>query len=245
MNKSSASLLDRIRYRMPAVPQPSHRLALLLSLAVLFDGSLVLYRNLYLADLWENIYGLVGLVKEETGKTFFFLLWNLFLAWVPYGISLSIKKDQAPLTKYVLLLGWLVFFPNAPYIITDFLHLRPRFPVPLWYDLLMIFSFAWTGLIFGYLSMIRVQRVLNESFGLWWSRLVIGGVWILTGLGIYIGRFLRWNTWDILAQPRTLLIDLFSIITDFHVHWPALGAGILLSAMLYLNYYILRAMGSR
>jgi len=217
------------------------RLAFLLSLSVLFDCSLILYRNFHINGYWKNLHQFDDLLVSGRGYGFLFLFFNLFLAWIPYGLSLIIRTKQAPALKYGLLLAWLLFFPNAPYIITDFIHLELRPSVPLWYDMLVLFSFAWTGLIFGYLSLLRVQKVLMQDWGISISK-GLGLIAIsLAGLGIYVGRFLRWNSWDVVMQPEQLLADLTSIVTNPSIHWPAMGAGILLSVLLLLSYSTLQA----
>ncbi|WP_170110583.1 DUF1361 domain-containing protein [Flavilitoribacter nigricans] len=218
------------------------RLTIFLTLTVLFNCSLILYRNLHLTDHWWGVRHYTDLLAEGRGPSFLFLVWNLFLAWVPYGISLLIRPEQPRWWRYILLGAWLPFFPNAPYIITDLLHLQERLPVPLWYDMLTIFSFAWTGLIFGYLSLIRIQKHCFDQWGPVMSNLITAGVWLLAGLGIYIGRFLRWNSWDVLTSPRALVADLGSIFADPAVHWPAIGSGLLLSVLLFLGFATIREM---
>ena len=204
----------------------NQQLAIFLTLSVLFNCSLILYRNLHLTGDWWGIRHYTDLLTGSRGPSFLFLVWNLFLAWVPYGIALLIRKEQHRWLQYSLLVSWLLFFPNAPYIITDLLHLRERLPVPLWYDMLTIFSFAWTGLIFGYLSLVRIQKLFFNQWGALVGHLITAGIWLLAGLGIYIGRFLRWNSWDLVTRPRAIISDLGSILTDPVVHWPEMGAGI-------------------
>lgn len=216
-------------------------LTTLLIITVFFDASLLLYRNIHLTGYWAEADNLNSLLVGEQGVSFLFLGWNLFLAWIPYGISLILREQQTLSIKLLLLAGWLLFFPNAPYIITDLLHLRERPPVPLWYDMLTIFSFAWTGLIFGYLSLIRIQRVIIQEWGHVAGQLLTGGALLLAGMGVYIGRFLRWNSWDILTRPHHLLADLATILTDPATHWPAMGLGILSAVLLLLGYSTLRA----
>lgn len=229
--------------RLPATTYfgDNPKLVLALSLTTLFDVVLLLYRNLHLTGYWLEVRQFDDLLADGRGTGFIFLIWNLFLAWVPYGISLLLRPGQWAVTTCLLLLLWLLFFPNAPYIITDLLHLRHRPPVPLWYDMLTIFAFAWTGLIFGYLSMLRVQRVMTQNWGGTWAKLLTTFALLLAGFGIYIGRFLRWNSWDLLTQPLDLLADLLSIFTQPALHWPAIGAGLLISILLLLSYATLKA----
>ena len=83
-----------------------------------------------------------------------FLLWNLVLAWMPLALAwmlwLSVDKLNLPILGLGLLPAWFLFFPNAPYIMTDLIHLKIRDDVPLWYDAALLFSFAWNGLILGF-----------------------------------------------------------------------------------------------
>src|SRR3989338_604432 len=124
--------------------------------------------------------------------TFAFLLWNLFLAIIPYLIAsaLLMRYRGQKLTKgaYALFALWLLFFPNAPYIITDFIHLRPRGIVPLWYDLLLISSFAWDGVIVGLISLRIIHIFIKERGHELLARCVVVAALGMGSFGIYIGR---------------------------------------------------------
>ena len=141
------------------------------------------------------------------------LMWNLFLAWVPYVLSLlaagirQVGKGTWPVLL-ILGVGWLVFFPNAPYLVTDFYHLDTRPPVPFWYDIGLIAVFAFTGCFLAIASL-RTMHLLVEEY--------LGGLagWLfslfalaMAGLGVYLGRFGRWNSWDLLLHPRSLLKEI-------------------------------------
>lgn len=139
---------------------------------------------------------------------FFFLAWNLFLAAIPWAVAVWLVRKKRPL--WVILAGgalWLLFFPNSPYIITDLFHLRPRNGVPQWFDLTLIISFAWTGLLFGLDSLYKIQQHLFDQLGKKWSIVLTGFILLLTSYGIYLGRFLRWNSWDLFTRPQDLLLD--------------------------------------
>jgi uncharacterized membrane protein len=105
--------------------------------------------------------------------------------------------------------AWLVFFPNAPYILTDLQHLgNPKPDVPLWFDMLLIIWFAWTGLLLGLVSLFLMHGIVIREFGRvtgWGFVLAVG---VLSSLGVYIGRFLRWNSWDLFLQPLVRISDL-------------------------------------
>ena len=140
------------------------------------------------------------------------LIWNLFLAWMPYMFSFWAAALYATGTGrwWVIIFPgflWLIFFPNAPYIITDFLHLANRPGVPMWYDILMLATFAWTGCFLAIASLRTMQIIVRNHLG--WLMSWVFAVTALTlgGLGIYLGRFSRWNTWDIFISPKEILDD--------------------------------------
>jgi uncharacterized membrane protein len=164
-----------------------------------------------------------------------FLAWNLFLAWIPYILSLQIRRisSRGNVTRKVKLsvagigVAWLFFFPNAPYILTDFIHVIENpllYVLPhslvttnaiLWYDIILSSAFSFTGHIIGLISLAILHRLINtihkRSVG--WA--VATGAVLLGGYGIYLGRFERLNTWDILKHPfstvRIGFINLFNV----------------------------------
>lgn len=146
------------------------------------------------------------------GHANLYIVWNLLLAWIPPIFAFAVYRFHLYRTRrYVLLvfcaLTWFFFFPNAPYIITDFVHLDFNRPDKvMWIDLFTIASFAWTGLCLGYVSLCLMQEVVRARLGR-----VVGWLFVLTmlalgSLGIYMGRCLRWNSWDVLRHP----LELFS-----------------------------------
>ena len=141
-----------------------------------------------------------------------FYPWNLFLAWIPFLLARRIyglRADRSP--RFGLLAAcavlWFFFFPNAPYIVTDLVHLKTRAPVPKWFDLLMMVSFAWTGLCLGYLSLYLMHEVVRSWLGRRWGWRFVVAMLALSSFGIYLGRFERWNSWDVLARPFGLAAD--------------------------------------
>lgn len=151
---------------------------------------------------------LLELRIRETGNGFYrFLVWNLFLAWVPLAFAVAAyarsRRGVDPLAA-ALLVPWLLFFPNAPYLLTDFIHLEEG-PAPLWYDALMLSAFAWTGLLLGFASLYLVQLILRRAFGAAVAWLGVFGALALASIGVYIGRFVRLNSWDVLLHPRDVV----------------------------------------
>lgn len=130
-----------------------------------------------------------------------FLFWNLFLAIIPAAAALILTRTRNTAAAILLFLIWLGFLPNAPYIVTDFIHLTPNPPVPLWFDVALLISFAGTGLLLAYSSVVDVQGVVAARFNAIAGWFVALGSLILSGFGIYLGRFLRWNSWDPLSNP--------------------------------------------
>src|ERR1051325_5730141 len=142
-----------------------------------------------------------------------FLIWNLFLAWMPLIFAMlasdHIKAARRPGWRFFALAGaWLVFFPNAPYIFTDLTHLR----VPLranqytlfWVDLSLILTCALTGLVVGFVSLYLMQSVVRRLVGPVTSWIFIAAIAGLSSFGICVGRFLRFNSWDIVVKPGEL-----------------------------------------
>lgn len=99
---------------------------------------------------------------------------------------------------------WLLFFPNAPYICTDIIHLNNSFRAHFWVDLVLILSCAFTGLVLGFVSLYSMQSIVQRVYGWGWSWVFVAAVAGLSGCGIYIGRFLRFNSWDVIIQPVAL-----------------------------------------
>ena len=151
--------------------------------------------------------------------TYLFLIWNLLLAWIPVACAfvtyrLHLRGRRPDFLFAMCALAWFFFFPNAPYIVTDFVHLRHQPPVPLWFDLLTIASFAWTGLCLGYLSLYLMQEVVRSHLGRWTSWVFVVVMIALGSVGIYVGRFLRWNSWDVLRDPKGLVRGSLKLVED-------------------------------
>jgi uncharacterized membrane protein len=150
--------------------------------------------------------------------TYLFLVWNLFLAFIPFAITQWLPGNsrfmQSKMKMAVVLFVWLLFIPNSFYILTDLFHLDKFDSAPKWFDLLLIFSFAWNGIVLGILSIRRTEIILESITGRSFSLFIIFIVMWLNAFGIYIGRYLRFNSWDILTQPFSLFKEMFEVL--FH-----------------------------
>jgi uncharacterized membrane protein len=187
---------------------------------------------------------LVALRVRYTSKiTFVFLVWNIFLAVIPYAVSTLLVLYHEKIKNRWLLtipfLLWLCFFPNAPYILTDLFHLKQRSGVPYWYDLALILFFAWNGLMLGYASLLDIQAVLTKHFNRLTGWVVAIGSLVLGSFGIYLGRYLRWNSWDVLSSPKGLLHDIAVRVLDPMAHQQTYGVTLIFSAFLVLGYLLI------
>lgn len=199
-------------------------LMMLLLLSTLLSIVMVAFRIMY-SDSWGYI----------------FLIWNLFLAWIPLCCAILLWwivrwGIRFPLLLLAVVGVWLAFFPNAPYLVTDLLHLTPRHNIPLWYDLMLIFSFAWNGLLVGYVSLWIMQNLAEQLYGRAVGWLLVLGTTAVSGFGIYIGRFLRWNSWDFVVDPRGLLLDIVPRLLNPLEHPQTAAVSFLFSVFLLLSY---------
>ena len=133
-----------------------------------------------------------------------FLAWNLFLAWIPVAAAVAVydlHRRGVGLSRLLPLAAlWLLFLPNAPYLLTDLIHLGSR-DAPLWFDLVLFSAFAWTGAFLGFLSIYLMQVVVRRAHGALLGWALVGGSLLASGFGIYLGRSLRWNSWDFVTSP--------------------------------------------
>jgi len=183
----------------------------------------------------------VAVREHHSGSDFYrFLVWNLVLAWVPLVFALAAyagARRGASVASFVFGVLWLLFFPNAPYLLTDFIHLQETPTTPLWYDALMLASFAWTGLLLGYASLYLMQMIWERAVGaLSWLGVV--AVLALASFGVYVGRFLRFNSWDALVRPRRLAQVIHANLENPLQHPRLIASLVALTASLTIGYLI-------
>jgi len=181
--------------------------------------------------------------------SFFFLNWNLFLAFVPWAltsVSFIKPKIQSSVPGIIaLLVFWLIFFPNAPYIITDLFHIRVIKSMPVWYDTLMILSYAWTGMLFGFLSLWDIERILGRKLPRPLVTFISGFLLFVGSFGIYVGRYLRWNTWDIFTRTSEVLTDIGDRFVDPFQYRTTWGVTIFMGLFLNIVYWSFRLVKKR
>lgn len=137
--------------------------------------------------------------------TYIFYTWNLFLAVIPVLFAGRLRRQSKMNIKSLCITAcWLVFFPNAPYVITDIFHFHQRQGVPQWYDLLLVLSAAWGGLMAGFISLRFVESFLHKHISKKWRAVLPVMFLFAASIGIYMGRFLRLNSWNVITKPVKL-----------------------------------------
>lgn len=183
-------------------------------------------------------------IKYTNTPYFLFLVWNLFLAGIPFIITtfLISLKTPSKLSTIFYFTMWLIFLPNAPYIVTDFYHLRLSDSHLIWLDALVIFCFAMSGLILFYFSLSDMYTTLSLFVKRGYVNVLIYGSCLLSGFGIYLGRFLRYNSWEILSNPAQLIKDCFAILLFPKAHIQAWLFVLLTGFVLSIGFYSFRVL---
>lgn len=146
-----------------------------------------------------------------------FIPWNLSLIWIALFISYLTSERLKKVVDYktlALLVLWIGFLPNTWYVLTDFVHVYPTGEVSQLYDIVLIASLVVVGFIAGFTSLFLVHKRLIPIIGSKISGYVMAGVLLISSFGIYLGRDLRWNTWDVISNPAGILVDLTDRIID-------------------------------
>lgn len=213
-------------------------------------------RLLFLSMLFSCLL-IVARVVHTEHRHFIFLVWNLFLAYIPYFISTQLTRletlggESRPVTSgagrglgwWMLALLWLLFIPNSFYIITDLYHLGDLYndrTMPQWFDLAMILSFVWNGLLLGVLSVRQMERIFLPRLTLLSELLFLYPVMWLNALGIYIGRYLRYNSWDIVTDPFRLLRDIATLVIHPLRHQNVWDMVLCFSILMTLIYLLMK-----
>lgn len=174
-----------------------------------------------------------------------FLVWNLFLAWLPFACSewLMVHPHLSKWKLFGIMAIWLLFFPNSLYLVTDLIHLDDHFETaPIWFDALLLFVSGIAGLLMGFVSWIRMESVLLKRLSPSMAKGFSFAFLLLGAFGVYLGRFLRLNSWDVLTQPHLLAKGILLPIVfplDHGKVWAITG---LFSALFILLFYSLKKM---
>lgn len=197
----------------------------LLTIFFIFIGLLIFARILYSGSI-----------------RYIFLSWNIFLAWIPYALSyfFVVCKQKEKWKQLLLFATWLLFFPNALYIVTDLIHLEESTNVPLWYDAILLFSSSFIGLIMAFISLQKVEYFLFEIFSRTIVRIIIPLILFMGSFGVYLGRFQRWNSWDIVHNPLELATDILSRFISPIENIRTWAITIILTALYSLLYFFIK-----
>ena len=200
-----------------------------------------------LAGLSALVVVMVTVRVAYTGNSHYTnLIWNLFLAWIPFAIAIYVYEGYRRSSGRVRLWAagalWLVFFPNAAYIVTDFKWLRVSTGAPIWYDIVLLSAAAWCGLLLGFISLYLIQAVVRDAVGTVRAWAFVMLALALGSFGVYLGRIQRWNSWDVFTQPDVFAHNVIPHLAHPEEHPKALAGMVLFTAFLgatYLAFYSL------
>jgi uncharacterized membrane protein len=199
------------------------------------------FERMVLLSILFTIVLVIARYLNTSDQQYFFYPWNLFLATVPYFFSRQLKKyKRINLKVAAILLCWLLFLPNAPYVITDLFHFEERPPVPYWFDLLLVVSGAWNGVVLGITSLMQVERFLKNHIKLKWIMPAIIVLITLCSYGIYLGRFKRYNSWSVVTNPGSVFHTVISHIAEPVEHEQAWVFTLLFAALLCIIYFTVK-----
>ena len=189
-----------------------------------FTGALIFFRIWYSASL-----------------TSLFLVWNIFLAWIPYVLSRFFELyRQKQKWKQALLFGtWLLFFPNALYIVTDLVHIDRESMVPWWYDVVLIFMASLIGIVLGFVSLRKAERFLRTYFTAGMVSALIALLLFLGSFGVYLGRVERWNSWDVVHNPLGLAVNIMDCFINPVENYRVWGITVLFTLTYYVLYFFM------
>ncbi len=194
------------------------------------------------------LFGFGAIRNHET--EFAYLIWNLFLAWLPLLIGLWLIRLlrhslwSSWLALFVTVL-WVGFLPNSFYMISDFIHVQEVQRVDLLYDVVMFSSFIFNGVILGVISLYMIHQELIHRLKRTTSAVIVTGILALCSFAIFLGRDLRWNTWDILVNPAGILVDVSDIVLHPASYPHTLGTTasffVLLASLYLVAWYMVQA----
>lgn len=172
-----------------------------------------------------------------------YLIWNIFLAFLPFLLSASLLwyKNQPKTYPIVFIFGlaiWLILFPNAPYLVTDIIHLGANPSIPFWYDAILLFTSAWIGVYLGIYSLFHIEQIFLSWCSKKKTDLIILIIILFSSLGIYLGRFLRWNSWDVFIQPKYIFSDVLDIFSKPFNHPDAYITIIVFFVFITISYRV-------
>lgn len=170
---------------------------------------------------------------------FMYLLWNMFLAVLPFVVSslLLYYVTHRKISRSLLVMGlifWLLLLPNAPYIITDIIHLNRNHAAPLLYDTFLIFSSGWAGLLLGMYSVSHIEKILLRKYSQKRTSIIIAAIILISSFGMYLGRFMRFNSWDVVSSAELF----FTKITHIFLQPAKYSDAYLFTSLSFIFFYM-------
>ena len=192
--------------------------------------TVLVYALMAAATLYTGVFGDGGIA------------WNLFLAWIPFVIAIAVYDGYRRGANRALLLGgaalWLLFFPNAPYLTTDLKYIRGLEGLSLKYEVVLLSTAAAVGLALGFASLYLMQAVVRRLFGSVNAWFFVFATLVLSSFGVYLGRFERWNSWDVFTRPGALLADLSRAAAAPSDHMRGVMLAVLFTGFLAVGYLL-------
>lgn len=200
-----------------------------------------LVATLVLSSVVSILLSIARALFHHSGR-YWFLNFNLMLAWLPLGFAWLLynyvrKNAWTSWQGVALTLLWLGFLPNSFYIVSDLVHLQADTSTPI-YDLVLLMSFAWNGLLLGFFSVYLVHMRLLKRLERDYAHILVGGVLLLSSFAIYLGRYLRFSTWDVLFNPAALIFDLSDRVINPIAHEQTFRTTALFFVLLGSMYFV-------
>lgn len=174
---------------------------------------------------------------------YWFLIWNLVLAWLPLIFAYILYTKSGPKSflawpNFLLFFLWLIFLPNAFYLITDYIHLSVFSEIGMVYDIVLFGTYTIAGMILGYTSLLMIHFRSKQLYKQQ-SIYIVGIALLLSGFAIYLGRYLRWNSWDIITNPFGLIFDVSDRVINPGAHPLTFVTTLLFFVFLSVIYYVI------
>jgi len=170
-----------------------------------------------------------------------YVIWNLFLAFIPFVISSFLlyysNNKLNNISFWFWSIVWFLFIPNSPYIVTDLIHIGEVHNTPIIYDSFLLFSSALTGLLLGMYSMFHMEKIIKNKYSQKIASISIFIVMFFASFGIFIGRFLRFNSWDIVSKPMSIINGVVNIFIDSSDYMVAILYTLLFLFFISMSYY--------
>jgi uncharacterized membrane protein len=172
-----------------------------------------------------------------------FLIWNLALAWVPLVMAVGFSALRRSVWQLPWLLGWLAFLPNSVYLVTDLSHLGEG-GVELWRHVLQYGFAAWTGIMLGVVSLRLIHARTERDYGVFLGWIVVVISIGLSAIGVVIGRFQRWNSWDLVKQPKAVVASTLEWVRSPFAYHQSTGVALAVAAFFGLAYLTIWSLGA-